>query len=121
MTATVIPFPSKSVREAVLEARKDAEVVRRYTKQLDGWLWMPALANAEQCVLLALKRTDVQPLPRKIWPGGVVSGGGRYGARRPADTPTHNQPRTHKPEGSLGRRSPLQSTPIDANDAVQGP
>jgi hypothetical protein len=28
MTATVIPFPSKSVREAVLEARKDAEVVR---------------------------------------------------------------------------------------------
>jgi hypothetical protein len=121
MTATVIPFPSKSVREAVLEARKDAEVVRRYTKQLDGWLWMPALANAEQCVLLALKRTDVQPIPRKIWPGGVVSGGGRYGARRPADTPTHNQPRTHKPEGSLGRRSPLQSTPIDANDAVQGP
>jgi hypothetical protein len=121
MTATVIPFPSKSVREAVLEARKGAEVVRRYTKQLDGWLWMPALANAEQCVLLALKRTDVQPIPRKIWPGGVVSGGGRYGARRPADTPTHNQPRTHKPEGSLGRRSPLQSTPIDANDAVQGP
>ena len=108
MTATVIPFPSKSVREAVLEARKDAEVVRRYTKQLDGWLWMPALANAEQCVLLALKRTDVQPIPRKIWPGGVVSGGGRYGARRPADTPTHNQPRTHKPEGSLGRRSPLK-------------
>jgi hypothetical protein len=24
MTATVIPFPSKSIREAVLEARKDA-------------------------------------------------------------------------------------------------
>jgi hypothetical protein len=77
MTATVIPFPSKSVREAVLEARKDAEVVRRYTKQLDGWLWMPALANAEQLVRLALKRTDMQPIPRKIWQGGVVGGGGR--------------------------------------------
>jgi hypothetical protein len=37
MTATVIPFPSKSVREAVLEARKDAEVVRLYTKRPDGW------------------------------------------------------------------------------------
>ena len=38
MTATVIPFPSKSVREAVLEARKDAEVVRRYTEsgRMDG-------------------------------------------------------------------------------------
>ena len=38
MTATVIPFPSKSVREAVLEAPKDAEVVRRYTKRprMDG-------------------------------------------------------------------------------------
>lgn len=77
MTATVIPFPSKSVREAVLEARKDAEVVRRYTERPDGWRYLPALANAEQLVRLALKRTDVQPIPRKIWPGGVVSGGGR--------------------------------------------
>jgi hypothetical protein len=77
MIATVIPFPSKSVREAVLEARKDAEVVRRYTKRPDGWRYLPALANAEQCVRLALKRTDVQPIPRKIWPGGFVSGGGR--------------------------------------------
>ena len=77
MTATVIPFPSESVREAVLEARKDAEVVRRYTKRPDGWRYLPALANAEQLVRLALKRTDVQPIPRKIWPGGVVSGGGR--------------------------------------------
>ena len=41
MTATVIPFPSKSVREAVLEARKDAEVVRRYTKRPDGWRYLP--------------------------------------------------------------------------------
>jgi hypothetical protein len=49
MTATVIPFPSKSVREAVLEAPKDAEVVRRYTKRPDGWRY-----------------PDVQPIPRKI-------------------------------------------------------
>ena len=77
MTATVIPFPSKSVREAVLEARKDAEVVRRYTQRPDGWRYLPALANAEQLVRLALKRTDMQPIPRKIWQGGVVGGGGR--------------------------------------------
>ena len=77
MTATVIPFPSKSVREAVLEARKDAEVVRRYTKRPDGWRYLPALANAEQCVRQALERTDLQPIPRKIRAGGVVSGGGR--------------------------------------------
>jgi hypothetical protein len=77
MTATVIPFRSKSVREAVREARKDAEVVRRYTQWPDGWRYLPALANAEQRVRLALKRIDVQPIPRKIWPGGVVSGGGR--------------------------------------------
>ena len=77
MTATVILFPSESVREAVLEARKDAEVVRRYTKRPDGWRYLPALANAEQLVRVALKRTDVQPVPRKIWPGGVISGGGR--------------------------------------------
>ena len=74
MTATVIPFPSKSVREVVLEARKDAEVARRYTKR---WRYLPALANAEQLVRLALKRTDMQPIPRKIWQGGVLGGGGR--------------------------------------------
>jgi hypothetical protein len=74
MTATVIPFPSKSVREAVLEARKDAEVVRRYTQRPDGWRYLPALANAEQLVRLAL---NMQPIPRKIWQGGVVGGGGR--------------------------------------------
>ena len=43
----------------------------------DSQRYLPALANAEQCVRLALKRTDVQPIPRKIWPGGFVSGGGR--------------------------------------------
>jgi hypothetical protein len=99
MTATVIPFPSKSVREAVLEARKDAEVVRRYTKRPDGWRYLPALANAEQLVRLALKQTDVQPIPRKIWPGGGCKRRRPVGGPRPADTPTHNQPRTHKPEG----------------------
>jgi hypothetical protein len=77
MTATVIPFPSKSIREAVLEARKDAEVVRRYTKRLDGWRYLPALANAEQCVRLALKRTDVQPIPHEIGPKAGAVGGGR--------------------------------------------
>lgn len=77
MTATVVPFPCKSVREAVLEARKDAEVVRRYTKRLDGWRYLPALANAEQRVHLALKGTEAQPIARKIWPGGVISGGCR--------------------------------------------
>jgi hypothetical protein len=51
--------------------------VRRYTKRLDGWRYLPALANAEQRVRLALKGTDAQPIARKIWPGGVVSGGCR--------------------------------------------
>ena len=66
MTATVIPFPSKSVREAVLEARKAAEVARQYTTRPDGWRYLSALGNAEQLVRLALKRTDVQPIPRKL-------------------------------------------------------
>jgi hypothetical protein len=98
MTATVIPFPSKSVREAVLEARKEAAVVRRYTKWPDGWRYLPALANAEQLVRLALKRTDVQPIPRKIWPGGVVSCAGRWEARSPASH-VHPQPAAHPRTG----------------------
>jgi hypothetical protein len=77
MTATVVPFPSKSVREAVLEARKDAEVVRRHTKRPNGWRYLPALANAEQRVRLALKRIDVQPIPHEIGTKAAAVGGGQ--------------------------------------------
>jgi hypothetical protein len=77
MTATVIPFPPNQYARPFLRHARTRKVVRRYTKRPDGWRYLPALANAEQLVRLALKRTDVQPISRKIWPAGVVGGGGR--------------------------------------------